>query len=359
MTWIIYDKLLLRCRPTHYFNLDCGCYIGQQQCASGHLEPTMQVGKHWHPVQHSSGLDVPNSNQVLQHQQCQTDHTKLFLSKATGGVRHLSSTAPTLITWFLQWNVTIKALHLSQVLNTPGLKVDLYLIFWTAHSGSWLTDADIKWYHWLFCAVLHNCSVPCQLCDSHHTLGWDVGQAYLEWHCGQLGESGKPSCEDDDRPPHHTYTRPRECLNWRPLWDQQPEASEAHSPCHSSICIYISVCWSVSDMAHILLRNKLPNFSGCPQKLLGLACTPWHTTFLHLGYTCGLLADGHEHSCIPSKPTPWRILSTLPVMIDLLLLVVGHWGSRGEFKRRRITMRRAWTQRVNTMTRTSSTMTRE
>ena len=29
------------------------------------------------------------------------------------------------------------------------------------------------------------------------------------------------------------------------------------------------------------------------------------------------------------------------VMIDLLLLVVGHWGSLGEFKRRRITMRRA------------------
>ena len=29
------------------------------------------------------------------------------------------------------------------------------------------------------------------------------------------------------------------------------------------------------------------------------------------------------------------------VMIDLLLLVVGHWESRGEFKRRRITMRRA------------------
>ena len=49
----------------------------------------------------------------------------------------------------------------------------------------------------------------------------------------------------------------------------------------------------------------------------------------------------------------------LDVMIDLLLLVVGHWGSRGEFKRRQITMRRAWTQRVNSMTRTSSTMTRE
>ena len=29
------------------------------------------------------------------------------------------------------------------------------------------------------------------------------------------------------------------------------------------------------------------------------------------------------------------------VMIDLLLLVVGHWGYTGEFKRRRITMRRA------------------
>ena len=49
----------------------------------------------------------------------------------------------------------------------------------------------------------------------------------------------------------------------------------------------------------------------------------------------------------------------LYVMIDLLLLVVGHWESRGEFKRRQITMRRAWTQRVNKMTRTSSTMTRK
>ena len=47
------------------------------------------------------------------------------------------------------------------------------------------------------------------------------------------------------------------------------------------------------------------------------------------------------------------------VMIDLLLLVVGHWGSQEEFKRRQITMRRAWTQRVNTMTRTSSTITRK
>ena len=47
------------------------------------------------------------------------------------------------------------------------------------------------------------------------------------------------------------------------------------------------------------------------------------------------------------------------LMIDLLLLVVGHWESRGEFNRRRITMRRAWTQRVNRMTRTSSTITRE
>ena len=34
-------------------------------------------------------------------------------------------------------------------------------------------------------------------------------------------------------------------------------------------------------------------------------------------------------------------LEMVIVMIDLLLLVVGHWGSLGEFKRRQITMRRA------------------
>ena len=52
-------------------------------------------------------------------------------------------------------------------------------------------------------------------------------------------------------------------------------------------------------------------------------------------------------------------ISTSSVMIDLLLLVVGHWGSLGVFKRQQITMRRAWTQRVKTMTRTSSNITRK
>ena len=64
-------------------------------------------------------------------------------------------------------------------------------------------------------------------------------------------------------------------------------------------------------MVHMLLRNKLPNLSGHPQKLPGLACTPWHMTFLHLSYTQQLLADNHRCSCIPSKPTPRHILSTL------------------------------------------------
>ena len=44
-------------------------------------------------------------------------------------------------------------------------------------------------------------------------------------------------------------------------------------------------------------------------------------------------------------PEQWKIHNVfhvdLLVMIDLLLLVVGHWGYTGELKRRRITMRRA------------------
>ena len=95
-----------------------------------------------------------------------------------------------------------------------------------------------------------------------------------------------------------------------------------------------------SSLEGILISRLL----GCPSLLLS-SMLLWLDLSLLMG----------PHSL---QLTIWysRMLS---VMIDLLLLVAGHWDSQGEFKRQQITMRRAWTQRVKTVTRTSSTMTRE
>ena len=53
---------------------------------------------------------------------------------------------------------------------------------------------------------------------------------------------------------------------------------------------------------------------GCSRSCL--ACTPRHTTFLHLSYTRWLLANCHGRARITGQPTPWRIISTLPEFAD-------------------------------------------
>ena len=47
-----------------------------------------------------------------------------------------------------------------------------------------------------------------------------------------------------------------------------------------------------------------------------LACTPQHTTLLHLTYTWRVLAHCHGRAGVPSKPTARRIISTLPELVD-------------------------------------------